>query len=200
MAYDEALVAGKLRRWEKYLLRFRLPEWEQIPDIGLYMEQVVTLLEQYLDYFPPELKEEPIITGSAINNYVRRGFLPEPKKKRYYRRHIACLIIICTLKQSLVMPMIRRTLPLGDDEDEMRRVYEHFLRRHSIVTGYFAHEVMLGSSAILGHEERTEIAVDTTEELIASAAIISGFSRLLAEKLLLLDGKTLEDGGSIEIE
>ena len=57
MSYDKQLVAGKLRRWERYLNRFRLPAWEEIPDIGLYMEQVVTLLREYLDYLPPELKE-----------------------------------------------------------------------------------------------------------------------------------------------
>ena len=57
MKYDEALIAGKLRRWEKYLDNYRLPEWEEIPDFGLYMEQVIVLLKQYLDYMPPELKE-----------------------------------------------------------------------------------------------------------------------------------------------
>ena len=35
MAYDSALVAGKLRRWEKYLDDFRLPLWGDIPDFGL---------------------------------------------------------------------------------------------------------------------------------------------------------------------
>ncbi len=49
MAYDKELIAGKLRRWEKYLSKFRLPEWESIPDIGLYMEQTVVLLRQYID-------------------------------------------------------------------------------------------------------------------------------------------------------
>ena len=44
MAYDKELIAGKLRRWEKYLSKFRLPEWESISDIGLYMEQTVVLL------------------------------------------------------------------------------------------------------------------------------------------------------------
>ena len=56
MGYDKALIAGKLRRWEKYLERFRLPAWDDIPDFGLYMEQTVQLLKQYLDYMPPELK------------------------------------------------------------------------------------------------------------------------------------------------
>lgn len=81
MVYDKALVAGKLRRWEKYLNDYRLPKWEEIPDIGLYMEQVLTLLCQYLDYLPPELKEEQFITAAAINNYVRRHLMPEPVKK-----------------------------------------------------------------------------------------------------------------------
>ena len=64
MGYDKALIAGKLRRWEKYLERFRLPAWDDIPDFGLYMEQTVQLLKQYLDYMPPELKEEQIITAA----------------------------------------------------------------------------------------------------------------------------------------
>ena len=48
LRYDKDLVAGKLRRWEKYLNHYRLPQWEDIPDFGLYMEQVITLLKQYL--------------------------------------------------------------------------------------------------------------------------------------------------------
>ena len=37
MGYDKALIAGKLRRWEKFLEKYRLPDWEEIPDFGLYM-------------------------------------------------------------------------------------------------------------------------------------------------------------------
>ena len=85
MKYDEALIAGKLRRWEKYLDNYRLPEWEEIPDFGLYMEQVIVLLKQYLDYMPPELKEEQFITAATINNYVRMRVMPGPEKKRYIR-------------------------------------------------------------------------------------------------------------------
>ena len=48
MNFDKDLVAGKLRRWDRYLNRYHLPAWEEIPDIGLYMEQVVTLLRGYL--------------------------------------------------------------------------------------------------------------------------------------------------------
>ena len=101
MPYDKMLVAAKLRRWESYLNNYQLPSWEVIPDLGLYMEQLVCLLRQYLDYLPPELKGEESITAAAINNYVRTKIMPEPVKKRYYRIHIAYLIIICTMKQGL---------------------------------------------------------------------------------------------------
>lgn len=124
MAYDKALIAGKLRRWEKYLIGFRLPAWEDIPDFGLYMEQVVDLLKRYLDYMPPELKEEDVVTSSAINNYVRRGIMPGPRKKKYYRLHIAYLIMICALKQSLNMVMIMSLLPQGQEEEEVRWAYD----------------------------------------------------------------------------
>ena len=113
MAYDNDLIAGKLRRWEKYLEHYRLPAWEEIPDFGLYMEQVVQLLKQYLSYLPPGLKQSQTITSAAINNYVRTKMLPEPRKKKYYRVHIAYLIMICTLKQSLSLSMLQ-TLPLKD--------------------------------------------------------------------------------------
>ena len=45
------------------------------------------LMRQYLDYLPPELKEEQFITASTINNYVRMKIMPEPRRKRYYRIH-----------------------------------------------------------------------------------------------------------------
>lgn len=130
MAYDQQLIAAKLRRWEKYLLKFRLPEWQEIPDIGLYMEQVVAVLKQYLDYLPPELKEEQIITSATINNYVRTHIMPEPRKKRYYRVHIAYLIIICTLKQSLSIAMIQRMMPTGLDESQVQAFYASYRERH----------------------------------------------------------------------
>ena len=199
MAYCKELIAAKLRRWEKYLLRFRLPSWEAIPNMGLYMEQVVELLKDYLDYMPPELKDEQVITGAAINNYVRRGILPPPNRRRYYRVHIAYLIMICTLKQSLSLSMLQTLLPGNLPEEDVRRAYSSFAQRHSLCAQYFVDQVKLSAAAMLDREMVTELAVQDTTELIASAAILSGLAKLFAEKLLLLKDKTLENGGSIEI-
>ena len=183
MNYDKSLVAGKLRRWETYLNNFRLPAWEQIPDLGLYMEQVIALLRQYLDYLPPELKEEQFITAAAINNYVRKGIMPSPEKKKYYREHIAYLVMICTLKQSLSIAMLQKLLPAGRGEEEVRPVYEAYVRRHRESARFFVRQVRAASASILKHPDAGEDAVENTEDLIASTAIVGGFARLLAEKL-----------------
>ena len=197
MNYDNALVAGKLRRWEKYLEKYRLPAWEIIPDIGLYMEQVIVLLKQYLDYLPPELKDEQFITAATINNYVRNRVMPEPRKKKYYRTHIVYLIMICSLKQGLSISLIQKLIPNDLSQEELRETYTEYAERHRLATGYFAQQVRIVAGPILDHQESSALATDKTEQLIASSAIVGSFARLLAEKLLLLEGRTLENGGEL---
>ena len=198
MAYDKALVAGKLRRWEKYLQNYRLPDWDEIPNFGLYMEQVTALLQEYLDYLPPELKEEQFITAATINNYVRIKVMPEPIKRRYYRSHIAYLIIILTLKHSLSIALIQKLIPLGLSEEELREVYTGYAARHRSVAYLFIEQIRQLAGPILDHKDSPAGASKTTEDLIFTNAVMAGFTRLLAEKLLLLDGKDLSSGGSID--
>lgn len=78
-----------------------LPKWDDLPELELYMDQVIALMEKYLaDISTPDSK---LITPSMINNYVKLGIIPAPLKKKYSREHLAYLIIICSLKQ--VMPI-----------------------------------------------------------------------------------------------
>ena len=193
MSYDNRLTAAKLRRWENYLHDYRLPKWEEIPDFGLYMEQVLSLLRQYLDYLPPELKDEQFITAATINNYVRNRFMPEPNRKKYYRIHIAYLIMICTLKQTLSIATLHSMIPVGLSEQEVREIYSAYVEKHRLAAEYFIQQVRLAAGPILEHEDTDcKLATAETSELISVIAILSGFARLLAEKLLLLNGKELE--------
>ena len=201
MPYDKALIAGKLRRWEKYLDSYRLPMWDDIPDFGLYMEQVISLLKDYLDYMPPELKEAQFITPAAINNYVRKHIMPEPVKKKYYRTHIAYLSMICSLKQSISIPVLQTMLPVEMSEADLEETYNAYASRHHQVATYFNEQIRIAAGSILDHDDdHSSLTARDTEDLIWFSAILAGFSRILAEKLLLLNGKTLENGGSIEIE
>ena len=194
MDYDNAFVEKKLRRWEKYINEYRLPAWEDIPDLGLYMEQVRSLLTEYLDYLPPELKDEQFITAATINNYVRNRYMPKPFKKKYYRIHIAYLVMICTLKQSLTISTLTEMIPNGIPEEEVREIYTAYRERHRIAAEFFVETVRVIAAPMLHHEERrTSASVEDTSGLISTYAILSGLSGLLAEKLLLLNRKPQEE-------
>ena len=89
-------------------LRIALPEWAQLPDIGLYMDQVITLMERT---FGGELSEREI-TRSMVNNYVKVGLMKRPAGKRYDREHLAQLLMIAVLKQALSLEAIAQLLQL----------------------------------------------------------------------------------------
>ena len=54
MMHDKALVTEKLRKWERFLQEYALPTWDMLPGIDLYMDQVIVLLTQYLNFLPRE--------------------------------------------------------------------------------------------------------------------------------------------------
>ena len=47
---------------------FRLPRYAQIPDVGLYLEQVVRYVNTHLAPLG-----EPELTSSMVSNYVKQG-------------------------------------------------------------------------------------------------------------------------------
>lgn len=84
----------------------RLPRWAELPDLELYMDQVLSLVERYLGDYPGRRG----LTAAMVNNYVKLGVMPAPVKKKYTRTHLAHLLVICTLKASLPIDSIRRMM------------------------------------------------------------------------------------------
>jgi DNA-binding transcriptional MerR regulator len=91
---------------------FYIPRWEQLPDIELYLDQVVNYLQTRLEAFHLE-KSEKLITKMMVNNYVKQGALPPPIKKKYDRSHLAYLFVICVLKQVYSINDIKVMMRLG---------------------------------------------------------------------------------------
>lgn len=86
---------------------FRLPRYAQLPTVGLYLEQTVQYINQALS--PLGYLE---LTSSMVSNYVKKGYLPPPVKKRYDADRIAMLIFIAIAKTVLSMDHICRMLEL----------------------------------------------------------------------------------------
>lgn len=101
-----------------------LPRWDELPDFGLYMDQVVSLMERYLGQ--PVAPGERGLTASMVNNYVKTGVVPPPQKKKYGRSHLACLIVVCALKPVLPLEIIRQILAKRLTENTLEETYDAF--------------------------------------------------------------------------
>ena len=182
MHYDQELIFQKLQTWEGYLQKHALPTWEELPTLELYMDQVISLLSEYLMFLPKEDGADTIVTAAAINNYVRKKIMPPPVKKRYRRSHLAYLVIICSLKQCVGISYIQRMLPPDLTEDEIRGIYDQFVARYRGTCLYFVRQINAESESLWksGNDAKT-----CSRDLVISAALLSGLTRMLAEQLLL---------------
>lgn len=104
---------------------FHLPRWSELPNLDLYLDQTVNVVEKYLKNYICN-KDETIITKTMINNYVKQGLLMPPKKKKYNRIHIATLIVICILKQIYSINDISELIQLAIKTAKISRSYNEF--------------------------------------------------------------------------
>jgi len=82
---------------------------EDVPNIDLYMDQVLTFLNQKLGTVS-EAMEEKAMTKTMINNYTKNQLLPPPQKKKYSRDHMLNLLFIYYLKNFMSMKDIKNIL------------------------------------------------------------------------------------------
>lgn len=101
-----------------------LPRWEELPDLDLYMDQVLALMERYLGNYPGF--DGKGLTASMVNNYVKLGIMPAPVKKKYTRTHLAYIVMICLLKPALPIASIQRMLEEELKAASAEEVYDRF--------------------------------------------------------------------------
>lgn len=110
---------------QEMIMKIHIPRWNELPEIDLYLDQVVSYLEKYLEQYNVN-KEDKIITKTMINNYVKLGIMPAPEKKKYSREHIAYLIVICVLKQVYSISDIGKLISLTIQYFELSKAYNRF--------------------------------------------------------------------------
>lgn len=100
---------------------FRMPRYREIPNMGLYLDQTIKYINQYLE--PLGCME---ITSSMVSNYVKKGYIKSPVKKQYDAEQIAYLFFIAVAKNVLSMESIARMFDLmyGTYTEEV--AYDYF--------------------------------------------------------------------------
>ena len=105
----------------KSLSVVRLPRYEQLPNMGLFLEQTAKYINQTLACLGCVE-----ITGSMIRNYVKMGLVKNPVHKAYYADHIGHLISITILKLVLPLENIRRMIELQEAVYADDVAYDYF--------------------------------------------------------------------------
>ena len=104
---------------------FSYPKWEDIPNIDLYLDQVLLYVNQVCAPVSPD--KDKGLTASMVNNYVKHGYLTKPDKKKYQRKQIARLIAITTLKSVFSIQEIAQTLNSLQTQASSDQLYDAFV-------------------------------------------------------------------------
>ena len=159
---------NELNRLIERLASERPAEWDSLPDIELYRDQVLSYMKRQHSLQP----EDAQLTGAMINNYIKSGLLPRANGKKYTKDHLVYLTAICSLKQVLSVSETDELLKLQPDLADAKGFYEGYLAK-------------MGASF---HEAASRLDENSSKEELASAALqlaISSYAQKLAcEKIL----------------
>ncbi len=162
------------------LADYKLPTWDELPDIELYMDQVISLIKKYLEIFYEVTGSDKFVTPSMINNYVKLGIIPAPVKKKYSKKHLAYLLVVCTLKQTLDMSTIQKIIPTGIDDAQAERIYSSFVHNHQKAYSYVIENVKIVADPILKFESENP---DRVNDLVMQVSASANIFKILTEQL-----------------
>ena len=103
---------------------FRLPRYHEIPNVGLYLDQVAKYISEYL----APLGESPL-TPSMISNYVKKHLIESPVKKQYSRDQIAYLFFIAVAKSILSLVALGNFIQVQKQSYPLPVAYDYFCRQ-----------------------------------------------------------------------
>lgn len=183
MRYDKEKFLKCFKYYSKILTEYKLPSWDNLPSIDLYMDQVIVLINQYLYVFNAVSNEDKSITPSMINNYVKLNIIPAPNKKKYSKVHLSYLIIICILKQTLNMATIQKIIPINISEEEVKKIYNSFVHNQLKSLSYVIEKIKEVADPIINSQEENQ---ERLNDLTLQIATSSNIFKILTEKLVYL--------------
>ncbi len=100
---------------------FRLPRYQEIPNVGLYLEQAAKYINEYMTPFA-----QFSLTPSMISNYVKKDLIANPVKKQYSRDQIAYLFFIAVAKSVISLDALAAFVKLQQRTYPLQKAYDYF--------------------------------------------------------------------------
>ena len=98
-----------------------LPRYNEIPNVGLYLKQVVKLINDVIEPFM-----EADVTEAMLSNYVKKHIISSPVKKQYDREQTAKLIFIVFAKNAASLDNIALLLKRQKQAYSAQEAYDFF--------------------------------------------------------------------------
>lgn len=158
---------------------------EEIPNIDLYMDQVIQLFESKFEEGKRN-EQDKVLTKTMINNYAKGKLLFPIKNKKYSREHLILIALIYQLKGALSINDIKTTLDginkqIMKEDFQLESFYNSYLQLITKNAGEFKEGFKEQSQEI----NSLKISKDLDKVLmIASLAHMSNLYRRAAEKLV----------------
>lgn len=105
---------------------FRLPRWHELPSIDLYLEQVLSLIDEWLGEYMLYSDSKHVMTKTMVNNYVKQKFIKAPVNKKYDKMSVASLFVIAVLKSVYAINEIAELIKFALDADNPEASYNKF--------------------------------------------------------------------------
>ena len=99
---------------------FRLPRYDELPTVGLYLDQVAKYISEHLSPL-----EDCSLTPSMISNYVKKHLIDSPVKKQYSRDQLAYLFFIALAKSVLSLDALKGFIGLQKQTYPLPRAYDY---------------------------------------------------------------------------
>lgn len=150
------------------LISFKNPIRTQIPNINLYMDQLL----EYFNSTLGELKrqnEDAVFTKTMINNYVKSNLIISPDRKKYSHETICDLVLVYHLKRAFSIPDTTVILSAVKKDPQY---YENFTQIQSEIRDSLLNDI----PTPLTHESALEMLTQLSAEI--------SIKKQLAEQLI----------------
>lgn len=182
-------IQRELLEFKGELLSFNIPRWEELPDIELYMDQVITFIEMHLSILTNG-KNKKIITSSMINNYVKLDLIPKPIKKRYNKTHLAYLFAITILKNIFTIQEVKEGILFQANLKGEKMAYNEFCKEQEKAIKILAQQI---NSEDIEQTAKMDLDLEINQNNLAiKMATLSFASKIIGEKIIQLQRDFME--------
>ncbi len=164
-----------IQSWAQSVESYSPLSWDRLPEIELYMDQVITYMEKQLSFYRRN-EQSKMLTSSMINNYVKDALLARPDRKKYSREHLASLMMICLLKPILSIPDIQLLNSNLRQNGSTEEIYTRFVSAQDEALKNVASRLLKNKAKRSADEDLHTLAMQLTLEANAC--------RIAAEKIL----------------